>query len=1106
MAVFNQVNQVSAQISVGLNQTIINSGGVSTATFQLNSAGATAAGMNPSSFPAPAAWADDAGVDENDDKVVDTYNSSDQLVSAQTLTANGAVIATISYAYSPDGNTVSETYTNSAGVVEGEETDEYAPATGIETDDLTGFNAQGQQTFQQDSTITSGGQASATISGDGDIEIIDDATLALASGAQASIVGSQNAITAATDVNLTLSGGSDNAITLTGASATLVDDDSEGDLVTVVAGVGAANVELTNGQVTLGASDGLTFEGSGNTIGLNGSDTADLASGDDDAVTNDVAGSIVDLAANTSVTVSGAGGAIGVDGTGVSATASDDTIYTLANTAYSLTGASDTLDNAGGVTTDVFGSNDMVNLGASNTLIVGSGDDDAVTNDVAGSVVDLDSNTTTTIGGSGGSIGVLGAGITVTASNETENAAAGASYTLVGAGDVLNSAAGDATTIIGDNDTLSDEGGVTGGIVTLGAGDQGETLNISSGTIEFSGSVGLTVNSDNSTAIGGVGVVTGTGNAFVATGTVGSISVAAGTSATLDVSNATINAGSGATVNIDGQNDIVDMSSGTVNYETASTTATVDGADDDVISAFASSTVTFDGTNENVNLNDGYIDYATASTSVTVHGVGDTVDSAFKGVTIGYDGQDDIADASSSTINLDTASTGAVVTGSNDTINAISGAEVALTAGDNSNAIYLSSGTLDLEGSGQIVGIGESGKSGQENLEGTDDTVYGASSGDDISVGSGETATIDAIDAAIGTSSSLSSPAFLDVESTGDDIDGSDAVVSIISGASATINGYVDDIYDGESDSLSIDGGDDPVFGNSTDKVDYTGGTYTGDYTSDDVDLDGSGGYDDANLAPPSYLNDENSDYSNIVDPTYATDGADFSQIENYQDNDALWDIPISDDDMFDDSFDDEIDPLVLNLASDPVSTVSDNQSSAYFDAQNNGQAVKVGWTTPGEGFLVYDPNNAPITTQSQLLSGFSALEALAQSGGVINANNPLWGDLKVWVNAAGNGVFNAKDLFTLSQLGITSINLDATTVDEASNGNTIAAESTFTYANGSEGSIAAVDLSFNPDQVEGQLSNLVAAMAAFQPEASASPIHPSAIAATSTVIAASHV
>jgi hypothetical protein len=221
-----------------------------------------------------------------------------------------------------------------------------------------------------------------------------------------------------------------------------------------------------------------------------------------------------------------------------------------------------------------------------------------------------------------------------------------------------------------------------------------------------------------------------------------------------------------------------------------------------------------------------------------------------------------------------------------------------------------------------------------------------------------------------------------------------------------------------------------------------------------------------------------------------------------------------------DDGCSDGMDPVILNLNGGSVQTASLDGSSAYFDMQNNGQKVQTGWATAGEGMLVYDPTDSgTVTDDAALVGGFDALKALdSNSDGEINAGDAAWNSLKVWVDPTGTANFQSGELFSLSQLGITSINLNGQQVNENSNGNEILVDSTFTYANGSTGDIAGVNLMFNPNAVNSstgqttasladlQISNLILSMAAYgaQPAASSALVAaaqqtPQAMLATSS-------
>ena len=149
------------------------------------------------------------------------------------------------------------------------------------------------------------------------------------------------------------------------------------------------------------------------------------------------------------------------------------------------------------------------------------------------------------------------------------------------------------------------------------------------------------------------------------------------------------------------------------------------------------------------------------------------------------------------------------------------------------------------------------------------------------------------------------------------------------------------------------------------------------------------------------------------------------------------------------------ISPLVLDLTGSGINLTPLNTSSPYFDLTNNGFARQTGWVGAGMGLLCFDPNDQNITNITQLFGnettdGFDILRRLdANHDNVIDASDPEFASLRVWVDANGNGASDSGELYTLSQLGIVSINLNATAVTETIAGNKISSISSYTLADG---------------------------------------------------------
>ena len=166
--------------------------------------------------------------------------------------------------------------------------------------------------------------------------------------------------------------------------------------------------------------------------------------------------------------------------------------------------------------------------------------------------------------------------------------------------------------------------------------------------------------------------------------------------------------------------------------------------------------------------------------------------------------------------------------------------------------------------------------------------------------------------------------------------------------------------------------------------------------------------------------------------------------------------------DWHNDTFDNPpISPLVFDLTGDGLNLIDIADSHAFFDLNLDGFAQHTAWIGEGNAFLAYDWNgNGVIDDNSELfgsatVDGFTILAQYDTNGdGVSDAQDEIFGGLLLWQDLNGNGNFDEGELFTLADMGITSINLDATYINQWSGGNWLSHESTFTWANGDTGQI----------------------------------------------------
>ncbi|WP_244593369.1 hypothetical protein [Rhodoblastus acidophilus] len=156
-------------------------------------------------------------------------------------------------------------------------------------------------------------------------------------------------------------------------------------------------------------------------------------------------------------------------------------------------------------------------------------------------------------------------------------------------------------------------------------------------------------------------------------------------------------------------------------------------------------------------------------------------------------------------------------------------------------------------------------------------------------------------------------------------------------------------------------------------------------------------------------------------------------------------------------------DPLVLDLSGDGMATLALEQSSVHFDVNNDFFSERTGWLAGSdEGFLTYDKNGNGAVDDATELFGTFANSGFADLGqydvnkdGVIDASDAIFNKLKVWIDANDDGVSQADELKSLSDLGIISISLKATDLDgQDAGGATLRAASIFTYADGRKGTV----------------------------------------------------
>jgi hypothetical protein len=209
-----------------------------------------------------------------------------------------------------------------------------------------------------------------------------------------------------------------------------------------------------------------------------------------------------------------------------------------------------------------------------------------------------------------------------------------------------------------------------------------------------------------------------------------------------------------------------------------------------------------------------------------------------------------------------------------------------------------------------------------------------------------------------------------------------------------------------------------------------------------------------------------------------------------------------------------------LDLDGNGVNTVG-RDAGVNFDLFADGQSVNAGWVSSGDGLLVMDRNgDGAINDGSELFGssttlasgqkaadGYVALRELdSNADGVISSDDALFAELRVWVDSNTDGVSTEGELKTLTSLGITRINTQATADISLDNGNVIGLTSSYETSDGV--THEAADVWFATDRVASSsteaaaVDSAIAALANSSALAEAAPAEavPAEIAVESTI------
>ncbi|MBD3418492.1 MAG: hypothetical protein GF398_00090 [Chitinivibrionales bacterium] len=142
-------------------------------------------------------------------------------------------------------------------------------------------------------------------------------------------------------------------------------------------------------------------------------------------------------------------------------------------------------------------------------------------------------------------------------------------------------------------------------------------------------------------------------------------------------------------------------------------------------------------------------------------------------------------------------------------------------------------------------------------------------------------------------------------------------------------------------------------------------------------------------------------------------------------------------------------DPLIFDLDGDGIELTDVRTGEGVsFDITGDGRAEQVSWVKPDDGFITYDKNGNGIIDsgkelfgdQNGAVNGFAELARHdGDANGIINRNDAIFSNLRMWQDLNQNGFSEDKELHSLASLGIEEISLNHDSGRETIAGNIIA-------------------------------------------------------------------
>ena len=452
-----------------------------------------------------------------------------------------------------------------------------------------------------------------------------------------------------------------------------------------------------------------------------------------------------------------------------------------------LGGTLNTVVANSGDTITVTGNSDTLKLSSADTVKLASGTSETVTGDVVSDTVTLDSNTSASIGGSGGDIVVAGTGIAVTASYQVISETVHGSFTLTGSDNTVVEAAGDSLNLTGVSSamlsyyntvTLTSGNAINisnEAFTTVDNNTAGDIVNLNSGSAGWmdvagnGGTVDVNIASGPFLTISAETIVGIAGGDFNLTGSIDTLYEGASGSVELTGSNDTVHMGTNAYIGLLGGSGL-NVTANNDQIETHNNTGFDVTGSGNTIVVGDGSTVTVAGNGDTITQSDGTLSGG-SDTGLTINGSSDWINiGTVASVTISGSNDTVIAGAGAAV----------VVNGNNATLTAL-GADVNFTIYQGTNdVVSFSNGEMTaaaavsaiVQGSGDLLSLGNGSVI---TVTGTSDTI--AQSIGTLSIGSDTGMTVYGTNDLINAGTAFSGAIY----ATGD---------ALFAGASATVAVY----------------------------------------------------------------------------------------------------------------------------------------------------------------------------------------------------------------------------------------------------------------------------------------------------------------------------